>query len=118
PRLPLASARLLAADTGTGVACCGKPARFRLPNGFCPKPFPPSVETLSLFMTWTLFPGCPPAAGADRNIRFSAQKHHRLRITAILEKMHQLRVQPRPAALQKLIQPQHLVGNRLAITSF
>lgn len=59
----------------------------------------------------------PRAAAADahRNVRLATEQHQRLRIAAILEKVNELGMEPRPAPLEKLVEPRHLIGDGLAI---
>jgi hypothetical protein len=58
------------------------------------------------------------AADAYWNIRFAAQKHQRLGVTAVLKKVNQLRVKRFPALFQPGIELRHLRGNALAVSGF
>jgi hypothetical protein len=111
--------------TAGRTGALGNPAPLNAPNGFCPRPCPPSVEIFPCVLIVkrssrsqiSRSAPCPPtAAHAHGNIRLAAQKHQRLRVAAILQKMHQLRVQRHPLLLQAAVQLRHRLRYGLPVT--
>src|SRR5690606_1887969 len=80
---------------GAAVACgagaLGRPLPLRFPNGFCPSEAPPSVAIRPPFCSRPAT--APSSADSGWDVRVAVEPHHRLRVTATLEEVHQLRMQ-------------------------